>query len=55
MTGSRCPSSDCRHLLPVKNGEKGLGRNAGDPPLPVFHGESVRVRGSADIRKASFT
>ncbi len=53
MIGLRRPSSACRHLLPVKDGEKGLGRNAGDPPLPVLHRERVRVRGSAGVRKAS--
>ncbi|MET3591891.1 hypothetical protein ABID26_001275 [Mesorhizobium shonense] len=52
MTGRRRPSSACRHLLPVKDGEKGFGRNVGDPPLPVLHGERVRVRGGADIREA---
>jgi hypothetical protein len=54
MIGSRCPSSACRHLLPVKDGEKGSCRDAGDPPLPVLHGERVRVRGSADFQKDMF-
>jgi hypothetical protein len=35
----------------VNDGEKGLGRNAGDPPLPVLHGERVRVRGSANLKR----
>jgi hypothetical protein len=29
MTGLRRPSSAYRHLLPVEDGEKGLGRNVG--------------------------
>ena len=35
----RCPSSPCRDLLPVKNGEKGVGRNAGASLSPSLRGE----------------
>ncbi|RWO51449.1 MAG: hypothetical protein E5Y79_21110 [Mesorhizobium sp.] len=40
--GCRCrrrPSSACRHLLPVKNGEKGPSRNAGTPSPRPSRGE----------------
>src|SRR5690606_31360339 len=45
----RRPSSPCRALLPVKDGEKKLGRGFGDLPLPVLHGERVRVRGVLSV------
>jgi hypothetical protein len=34
-----CPSSPCRDLLPVKNGEKGAGRNADASLSPSLRGE----------------
>lgn len=34
-----CPSSPCRDLLPVKDGEKGAGRNAGHSLSPCLRGE----------------
>jgi hypothetical protein len=40
MTGLRRPSSACRHLLPVEDGEKGLDRNAGALFAMLAIGES---------------
>jgi hypothetical protein len=38
LLGSRCPSSPCRDLLPVKDGEKEAGRNVDAPLSPFFTG-----------------
>jgi len=40
IQGLRCPSSACRHLLPV-NGEKGAGRNLGVLPATPATCEAI--------------